>query len=169
MSTDVDDGLWRSIERLYRREAGLLQAGRYEEWLTLFADEVRYRAPIVRVVDHRENVVAADGELSYYDDDRRTLELRVAKLASTMAWTEIPPSRLRYFVQLMDAHEEEDGAITATSNFLVFQTRHESNENVFYGERTDRLALPGGEPRITERRIVLDRSRLVSENLSVFF
>lgn len=168
MSALVDDATWREIEHLYRREVGLLQAGDYVGWLDLLTDDIRYRAPVVRVVDRREDVVAQDGDLAYYDEDRRTLELRVNKLASTMAWTEYPPSRLRYFVQVTDASDDGDDVL-ATSNFLVYQTRHESHENVFYGERVDRLRRADSGLMIADRRIVLDRSRLPSENLSLFF
>jgi 3-phenylpropionate/cinnamic acid dioxygenase small subunit len=164
----TDDALWREIEALYRREVRLLQAGEYRDWLGLLGPEMRYRAPVVRVADHRADAVAKDGELAYYDDDRTTLELRVEKLASTMAWTEYPPSRLRYFVQLLDVSHDSETVI-AVSNFLVFQTRHESHENIFYGERTDRLRELDGGLVIVDRQVVLDRSRLPSENLSLFF
>lgn len=156
------------VERLYNREARLLQAGRYPEWLEMLTEDVRYRAPVVRVLDHRDEVVAGPSDLAYYDEDRESLQLRVNKLASTMAWTEYPPSRLRYFFQVTEV--ERDGSdLVATSNFLIFQTRHESHENVFYGERTDRLREVDGELAIADRLIVLDRARLPSENLSLFF
>ncbi|MBO0874142.1 MAG: aromatic-ring-hydroxylating dioxygenase subunit beta [Pseudonocardia sp.] len=166
VSTDTRT-LWPAVEHLYRQEVRLLQQARYPEWLTLFAPEFRYRIPVVTNTDARADMVAHPGELGYYDEDRTTMELRVKKLASAMAWTEIPPSRLRYFVQLLDldvtGHE-----VVAISNVLVFRTRHESQENVFYGERTDRLVGLDGELKIVERTVVLDRGRLAAENLSVF-
>lgn len=165
--SEADDAVRRSIEALYRREMRLLQDGRYEQWLGLFADEFRYRMPVVRMTDTRADMVAPDGELGYYDEDRSTMELRVRKFASRMAWTETPPSRLRYFVQLMEVESSGD-EIRATSNFLVFRTRHESNENVFYGERVDYLVRQAGELRVRDRQAVVDRSRLAAENLSVF-
>lgn len=165
---EADDGVWREIEQLYRRETRLLQAGEYRKWLELLADDIRYRAPVVGIVDHRSDVVAPRNALAYYDDDRESLELRVNKLASTMAWTEYPPSRLRYFVQLTDV-ECREADLRATSNFLVYQTRYESRENVFYGERSDRLRKIGGRLVVAEREVVLDRGRLPSENLSLFF
>jgi 3-phenylpropionate/cinnamic acid dioxygenase small subunit len=158
---------WLTVERAYRREIRLLQAAEYREWLTLFAPEFRYRVPVVRSTDERSDMVAGEGELAYYDEDRTTMELRVDKLASAMAWTEIPPSRLRYFVQLLDV-EVSDTPALAVSNILVFRARHETQENVFYGERTDRFVEVGGQLKIAERTVVLDRGRLAAENLSVF-
>lgn len=165
--TEADEHVRRTVERLYRREVRLLQDGHYEQWLGLFAQNFRYRMPIVRMTDTRVDMVAADGELGYYDEDRSTMELRVKKYASSMAWTETPPSRLRYFIQLMEV--EEDGEkLRVASNFLVFRTRHESSENVFYGERFDEMVREGGTLRIRDRKAVVDRSRLAAENLSVF-
>lgn len=161
------DLLWPIIERGYRREIRLLQQADYLTWLDQFAPEFRYRTPVVRNTDARADMVARDGELGYYDEDRTTMELRAHKLASTMAWTEIPPSRLRYFTQLLDVWAEAS-TVVAVSNILVFRTRHESQENVFYGERTDTFAEFDGEWKITDRRVVLDRGRLGAENLNIF-
>jgi 3-phenylpropionate/cinnamic acid dioxygenase small subunit len=112
-------------------------------------------------------MVARDGELAYYDEDRTTMELRVRKLASSRAWTEVPPSRIRYFVQLLDI-SSADSAVVAISNILVFRTCHESQENAFYGERIDRFVDVDGQLKIAERTVVLDKVRLAAENLTVF-
>ncbi|MEV7046305.1 aromatic-ring-hydroxylating dioxygenase subunit beta [Amycolatopsis sp. NPDC051061] len=168
MTTSLaDHQVWSTVERVYRREIRLLQAADYREWLTVFAPDFRYRVPVVRSTDERSDMVAGEGELAYYDEDRTTMELRVDKLASSMAWTEIPPSRLRYFVQLLDVEISAAQAV-AVSNILVFRARHESQENVFYGERTDRFVESGGQLKIADRTVVLDRGRLAAENLSVF-
>ncbi|WP_433286286.1 aromatic-ring-hydroxylating dioxygenase subunit beta [Pseudonocardia sp. CA-142604] len=168
MTTSPDaHELWPAVERIYRREVRLLQRADYLEWLSFFAPEFRYRAPVVRSTDARADMVALDGELAYYDEDRTTMELRAKKLASSRAWTEVPPPRLRYFVQLLDI-SSADSAVVAISNILVFRTCHESQENVFYGERIDRFVDVDGQLKIAERTVVLDRVRLAAENLTVF-
>lgn len=169
MAIDVETLLRRAeVEELYRREALLLQAGRYLDWVEVFTDDVRYRAPVVRVADHRDEVVAPDDELAYYDETRATLELRARKLASTLAWTEYPPSRLRYFVQVMTVDGESDGELAVDSNVLCYQTRHDNVEHFFSARRRDVLRRVDGELRIARRSVEIDRSRLPSENLSVF-
>lgn len=159
--------LWATVERIYRHEIRVLQQGDYVTWLDFFAPEFRYRTPVVRNTDARADMVAPDGELAYYDEDRVTMELRVKKLASSMAWTEIPPSRLRYFVQLLDI-EVTGTEFAAVSNVLLFRTRHEAQENVFYGERSDRFVPVHGAWKIADRTVVLDRGRLGAENMNVF-
>jgi 3-phenylpropionate/cinnamic acid dioxygenase small subunit len=70
-------------------------------------------------------------------------------------------------VQLLDISVACSTAV-AVSNVLVFRTRHESQENTFYGERTDRLVDVEGQLKIAERTVVLDKVRLAAENLNVF-
>jgi len=156
------------VEELYRREIVLLQAGRYSDWLEAFTEDMRYRAPVVRVADHRSEVVAGPNELAYYDETMDTMRLRARKLASTLAWTEYPPSRLRYFVQVLELEEPCDGLLDVTSNVLCYQTRHDDSEHFFFALRRDRLCQQDGEWKVAERSVEIDRSRLPSENLSVF-
>ena len=156
------------VEDLYSREILLLQAGRYEDWLEVFTEDMRYRAPVVRVADHRSEVVAGERELAYYDETMDTMRLRARKLASTLAWTEYPPSRLRYFVQVLELVDAGDDLLDVTSNVLCYQTRHDDVEHFFFALRRDRLRHEDGEYRVTRRSVEIDRSRLPSENLSVF-
>jgi 3-phenylpropionate/cinnamic acid dioxygenase small subunit len=166
----VDTALQRrfEVEELYRREIVLLQAGRYMDWLETFTEDMRYRAPVVRVADHRADVVAGDGELGYYDETMETMRLRARKLASTLAWTEYPPSRLRYFVQVLELDESGDGHLRVASNVLCYQTRHDDAEHLFFALRRDRLRVEDGGWKVAERSVEIDRSRLPGENLSVF-
>jgi ethylbenzene dioxygenase beta subunit len=156
------------VEDLYNREILLLQAGRYMDWLEVFSEDMRYRAPVVRVADHRSEVVAGERELAYYDETIDTMRLRARKLASTLAWTEYPPSRLRYFVQVLELVESGDGLLDVTSNVLCYQTRHDDVEHFLFALRRDRLRQEDGEWKIAVRSVEIDRSRLPSENLSVF-
>lgn len=161
------DLLWPTIESIYRHEIRILQRADYQDWLSIFAPDFRYRMPVVRSTDARAEMVAGPGELGYYDENRETMELRVKKLASSNAWSEVPPSRLRYFVQLLDL-SVDNSEIVAVSNVLVFRARNESQENRYYGERTDRFVDVEGQLMIAERTVVLDQVRLAAENLNVF-
>lgn len=168
-ASDTVRNLFSDIDSLYRREMRLLQDGRYEEWLGFFTDDVRYHVPVVMVRENREEMVARDDELAYYDETLQTLTLRVKKLSHEMAWTEVPPSRTRYFLQIMDVEPGDEEEVFVTSNLLIYQTRHDNEENFFFGERLDRMRLVEGAWKVAHRRVVLDRSRLGAENISVFF
>ncbi len=158
--------IWQEVEGFYRREILLLQDRRYREWLGLMDPAVSYRVPVT--TSTLEGLITREDELGYYDEDFELLQARVAKLESKQSWVEQPPSRLRYFVQVVDLAREGDGAVRVRSNLLLLQYRW-NMEQQFSGGRTDALVMTGDGLRLRERRVVLDRQSAGEQGLSVFF
>lgn len=157
--------LWQELEAFYRREVLLLQDRRYRDWLETMDPAISYRVPVT--TSTLEGFVTREDELGYYDEDLVLLKARVAKLESKQSWVEQPPSRLRYFVQVVDAHREGD-VVIARTNLLLLQYRW-NMEQQFSGGRTDELVAVVGGFRLRRRRVVLDRQTLGEQGLSVFF
>ena len=157
--------LWQELEGFYRREVLLLQDRRYRDWLETMDPAISSRVPVT--TSTLEGFVTREDELGYYDEDLELLKARVAKLESKQSWVEQPPSRLRYFVQVVDAHRD-GGTVIARSNLLLLQYRW-NMEQLFSGERTDVLVSFDGGLRLRQRRVVLDRQVLGKQGLSVFF
>ena len=157
--------LWQELEAFYRREVLLLQDRRYRDWLETMDPAISYRVPVT--TSTLEGFVTREDELGYYDEDLVLLKARVAKLESKQSWVEQPPSRLRYFVQVVDAHREGD-VVIARTNLLLLQYRW-NMEQQFSGGRTDELVCVVGGFRLRRRRVVLDRQTLGEQGLSVFF
>lgn len=167
--TDVlNTQLWTAVENFYRRETLLLQDRRYREWLELMDEQISYRVPVT--TSTLNGLVSSEDELGYYDEDLELLRARVAKLESKQSWVEQPPSRLRYFVQVVDVTHQDDGMVVVRSNLLLLQYRW-NMEQQFSGGRTDLLIPQDGECgfRLRNRRVVLDRQVLGNQGLSVFF
>jgi biphenyl 2,3-dioxygenase beta subunit len=80
------------VERFYYDEAALLDAHHYDEWLALFTDDARYFMPIRRTRMQREldKEFTQPGEMAFFDDDKRLLAGRVAKLQTGRSWAEDP-------------------------------------------------------------------------------
>ena len=157
--------LWPELEAFYRREVLLLQDRRYRDWLETMDPAISYRVPVT--TSTLEGLVTREDELGYYDEDLTLLKARVAKLESKQSWVEQPPSRLRYFVQVVDAQRDGD-VVTARSNLLLLQYRW-NMEQQFSGGRTDELVAVDGGFKLRKRRVVLDRQALGQQGLSVFF
>ena len=166
--TDVmNTELWTAVENFYRRETLLLQDRRYRDWLKLMHSEISYRVPVT--TSTLDGLISSEDELGYYDEDLELLNARVAKLESKLSWVEQPPSRLRYFVQVVDVADQEDGSIVARSNLLLLQYRW-NMEQQFSGGRTDILVPQDGNSFVLRnRRVVLDRQAIGNQGLSVFF
>lgn len=158
--------LWQDIEAFYRRETMLLQDRRYREWLEIMDDAIAYRVPVT--TSTLDGLVTHDDDLGYYDENLELLRARVAKLESKQSWVEQPPSRLRYFIQLIDVASQSDGFFVARSNLLLLQHRWNLDQQ-FSGERRDTLISTGDGFRLRSRVVMLDRQELGNQGLSVFF
>ncbi|TFY97452.1 aromatic-ring-hydroxylating dioxygenase subunit beta [Ramlibacter rhizophilus] len=166
MSEIPGESHWRAVEGFYRREILLLQDRRYREWLGLMDPAVRYHVPVT--TSTLQGLVTRENELGYYDEDFTLLSARVDKLESRQSWVEQPPSRLRYFVQVIDVSEEDGASLVVRSNLLLLQYRW-NMEQQFSGDRTDTLVPTDGGLRLRHRRVVLDRQSVGKQGLSVFF
>jgi 3-phenylpropionate/cinnamic acid dioxygenase small subunit len=93
-------GLWLELMPFYIREAWLLDERKLKEWLDLFTEDVLYFMPRRKNVPRRElhRELTPLGDLAILEEDKRYLEMRVARLDTGMAWAEDPPSRTRHLI-----------------------------------------------------------------------
>ncbi|MDR6520817.1 MULTISPECIES: aromatic-ring-hydroxylating dioxygenase subunit beta [Variovorax] len=80
------------VDLIYR-EAFLLDEGRYEDWLKLFAATGRYWVPLSKSQEE------GDAQLSIADEDMNLLRLRIERLASGRAHSQQPPSSMQHVLQ----------------------------------------------------------------------
>ena len=164
--------LVHEIAEFLYREAELLDERRYEEWLALLADDIRYWMPIrhnlfERPEDIRDEL-SKPGEGFYFDDDRKSLKIRVERAYAKNAWAEMPPSRTRHLITNIRIKKDDGREIEVHSNFLVYRTRMENDQDMFVGERQDILRRVDGGFKIAKRTIILDQAVLTAKNISVF-
>lgn len=165
-SSRVDIETRLAIHDLLVDEAALLDAGRYQDWLELFTDDIEYTAPIrVTRRSGHPNVVDAIG---WFEENRQSLGLRVRRLATDVAWAEDPPSMTRRFVTNLRITATDTG-YTVVSNLMLFRSRgNGGGYDLIAGERTDQLRAVDGELKISRRRVLLDQASLGTKNLGVF-
>jgi 3-phenylpropionate/cinnamic acid dioxygenase small subunit len=163
--------LWLELMAFYTREAWLLDDRKFAEWLTLFTDDVLYFMPRRKNVPRREShrELTPLGDLAVLEEDRRYLEMRVARLDSGMAWAEDPPSRTRHLIGNLVAEPLESGDVQARTAFLLYRSHLETDQQLLAGYREDLLRRVDGAWKIAKRTIVLDANVLPDKNLSVFF
>jgi 3-phenylpropionate/cinnamic acid dioxygenase small subunit len=168
--SSASQALWFELMQFYIREAWLLDERRLKEWLDLFTEDVLYFMPrrknVLRREAHRE--ITQLGDLAILEEDKRYLEMRVARLDSGMAWAEDPPSRTRHMVGNLVATPLENGEVEAKTAFLVYRSHLETDHQLLSGYREDVLRKVNGDWKIARRTIVLDANVLLDKNLSVF-
>jgi 3-phenylpropionate/cinnamic acid dioxygenase small subunit len=166
----AQQALWFELMQFYIREAWLLDERRFNEWLDLFTDDLLYFMPRRKNVPRREShrEVTPLGDLAIFEEDKRYLEMRVARLDTGMAWAEDPPSRTRHLVGNLEAVPQEDGEVQARTAFLVCRSHLETDHQLLSGHREDVLRRQGGAWKVARRTIVLDANVILDKNLSVF-
>jgi 3-phenylpropionate/cinnamic acid dioxygenase small subunit len=114
--------------------------------------------------------VSKPGDLALFEETKKTLHTRVARLATGLAWSEVPPSRTRHLITNVQVEPSEtESEVRVRSNFLVYRTQLEHSQDLFVGTRDDVLRKVNGKWKIARRTILLDQAVLSSANLSVFF
>ena len=162
--------LWLELMQFYIREAWLLDERKYKEWLDLFTDDVLYFMPRRKNVPRRElhRELTPLGDLAILEEDKRYLEMRVARLDTGMAWAEDPPSRTRHLIGNLQVTSSENDQAEARTAFLVYRSHLETDSQLLSGCREDVLRKVNGAWQVKKRTIVLDANVLLDKNLSVF-
>ena len=180
----MKDEVLREVEQFLYREARLLDTRRFAEWLELLTGDIRYwmptrsnRYPVnskaISILDasrYEEEEISGEDELAFMEETKKTLQMRVARLDTGMAWAEDPPSRTRHIITNIEVEQTDvPDQLQVYSNFLMYRNRGERDEDFYVGSREDVLRREAGELRICYRKIVLDQNVLLAKNISNFF
>jgi len=177
----MNEDVSREVEQFLYREARLLDERRFREWLELLTDDVRYwmgsrsnRYPrsskAIAILDpdrYVEDDLTQEGELAILEETKQTLSQRVARLDTGMAWAEDPPSRSRHLITNIEVESADE--VKVYSNFMVYRSRAETEQDFYVGARRDLLRRVAGSWQIADRKIILDQNVLLAKNVSIFF
>ena len=169
--------LKQEIEDFLYHEADLLDERRYEDWLALVAEDVRYWMPMrrnVKVGEPEREFTRAGQDINWFDEGKETLTRRVKQILTGMHWAEEPVSRISHVVsnvQLLEVNPSAAAPAEATvkCRFLIYRNRVETETDFLVGKREDLLRRVDGQWKIARRKIVLDQNVLLTKNLTFFF
>ena len=109
------------------------------------------------------------GEGFYFDDDKKSLKIRVERAYAKNAWAEMPPSRTRHLIHQHPHQERSTAAKSKSTAISSFTARAwKTTRILFVGERQDVLRRVDGGFKIAKRTIILDQAVLMAKNISVF-
>jgi 3-phenylpropionate/cinnamic acid dioxygenase small subunit len=169
--------LQREIEEFLYQEAELLDERRYEDWLALLADDIRYWMPMrrnVKLDEHEREFTRADHDINWFDEGKETLERRVKQIMTGIHWAEEPVSRISHMISNVQLREIRPTPTAPTEvlvkcRFLIYRNRVETETDFLVGKREDLLRRADAGWQIARRRIVLDQNVLLAKNLTFFF
>ena len=168
--------LGEEIAGFLYREAELLDQGRYQEWLGLLADDIRYWMPMRRNVkfgeDERE-FTRAGSDINWFDEGKETLARRVKQIETGMHWAEEPRSRLSHLVTNVQVQGAAPSLaaprdVSVSCRFLIYRNRVQTETDILVGKREDSLRRDGEGWLLARRKIILDQNVLLSKNLTFF-
>jgi 3-phenylpropionate/cinnamic acid dioxygenase small subunit len=169
--------LKQAIEEFLYYEAELLDERRYEEWLELLADDVRYWMPMrrnVRFGELEREFTRAGQDINWFDEGKDTLTRRVQQILTGVHWAEEPLSRICHMVSNIQLLHVSPSAlapaeVTVKSRFLIYRNRVETETDILVGKREDVLRRVQEQWKIAQRKVILDQNVLLAKNLTFFF
>ncbi|MGG2201104.1 MULTISPECIES: aromatic-ring-hydroxylating dioxygenase subunit beta [Paenibacillus] len=155
------------ITRFLYHEAFLLDRRLYKEWLALLTDDIVYRMPQRSTRERKDGSNMTD-DTAFYEEDMKSLRLRIERLGTKSAWVEDPPTRNRHFISnIFIQAGSEDTEVHVRSNFLLLRSRSDSTVNYeMFGERFDTLRKVNQEWKVCARTIYPDQAVLGVLNLT---
>lgn len=160
-------------ENFLYEEARLIDEGRHEEWLDLFAEDGIYWLPI-------KADAAPNEHLSLIFDDNLRREERVYRLSQTQFPAQSPPSQTQHIisnVQVRDGIQEDlaSGEVTVYSSQIIYEIRGVTaddrqlglgDQRTFAGRAEHRLRQEEGAWKISLKRLVLLNRNLPIPNMT---
>lgn len=159
--------LQHEIEQFLFYEASLLDDGKYDQWLDLFTDDLEYFVPIRETLDNPEQGVGDNNRIVMMNDNKTSLQIRIARLGTGMAHAETPPTRTRHSISnIMISGNNDEYQVRC--NFHISATRLEKMEFSYYGYRLDTIQRSDKQLTISKRKVILDQT-LLPRAISIFF
>jgi len=148
--TTAHDVIDRQLIDLVLHEARLLDAHDYDAWNRLFTDDAIYWVPL----EHHQ----PDGidHTSHMYEDKLLRELRIERLKSPRAYSQLPPSRSHHLLQTPSVE-----AMDAAANHFVTRTQFHYSEArgdemlMLVGTAFHHFRVDDGELRFTLKRVNL--------------
>jgi 3-phenylpropionate/cinnamic acid dioxygenase small subunit len=164
----ADPALVALASQFLAREARLLDEGRETEWLDLLDDDLLYVIPVRQATEPRTNEV--NRAAFRLRDTKEHVRVRVARLHTGIAYSEVPPSRTLRVVGSVEVVPTGDPAIIEVcSALLVYRQRGiDPHFDLIPARRNDRLRITPAGPRLLSREVILTETSLNTPNLGVF-
>ena len=151
MAAGSAEGVDRApFETFLYREAALLDARRFRDWMALFADDGTYWVPAV------PNQDSPFDQASLFYDDRELMKTRVERLEHPRIHVQTPPSRTAHLVGnvLVEEADAAKGEYVVGSTVIMVGYRDDA-QRVFAGQQRHRLRRDGASFRIVQKRVDL--------------
>lgn len=159
------------IQQALYREARLLDAENYDEWVTMLTEDLHYHMPGIETRYRRDKTdqVGDLKRMAYYNDSLDDLNKRLRRLKTGTAWSEDPATRYVHLIGNVEVeYTPNPQEYTVYSTFLAYRCRNERDQDTLYGNREDLWRRTPEGLKLAKRLIVLKQNVLLSKNLNIY-
>ena len=163
--------LLSEIQQTLYREARLLDAEAYDEWVTMLTDDLHYHMPGIETRYRRDKTdqVSDLKRMAYYNDSLDDLNKRLRRLKTGTAWSEDPATRYVHLIGNVEVeHTLKPHEYRVYSTFLAYRCRNARDQDTLYGNREDIWRRTSHGLQLARRLIVLKQNVLLSKNLNIY-
>lgn len=161
-----------AMQQTLYREARLMDAERYAEWVTMLAEDLHYHMPGIetRYRHDKTDQVSDLSRMAYYNDSLDDLKKRLRRLETGTAWSEDPATRYTHIISNVEVElTGNPDNVKVFSNFLAYRNRNERDQDTLLGNREDIWRKRSdGSYELLKRLIILKQNILLSKNLNIY-
>ena len=152
-------------------EARLLDDERYNDWLGLLDEAIRYRMPLTeRRFRKDRSAPLAFGGGYIFDENKGRLTMRIGRLQSGLVWAEDPRNRVRRIVSNVEIWQgAEANEAEVYSVVTIHRSRIDGEEKHFVAGRRDIWQETAQGWRLVVRDLLLDASVVLDSNMNTLF
>ena len=164
----VDTELQNIATQFLALESKLLDEAREEDWYQLLDPELLYVIPIRQATEQRSDEV--NRAAFRVRDTLAHVRLRIDRLSTAKAYSEIPPSRtMRLVGSVLARQTDRDDVIAVSSAVLLYRQRGiDPHFDLIPYRRNDELRITAAGPRLLSREILLTEVAIATPNLGLF-
>ncbi|MBT5700834.1 MAG: 3-phenylpropionate/cinnamic acid dioxygenase subunit beta [Gammaproteobacteria bacterium] len=167
----VSKEIYLSLQQLLFREARLLSAERYDDWLDLLSDDVQYEMemPQRRFREDRTQA-SAPKKTPIFNDDKRSLLMRIGRIKTGFVWAENPVNAIRHIVSNIEVFDSDKAdEFTAYSIIEIHRSRLDAERKRFTAGRNDIWKKTASGFQLLKRTVALDDGVVLDSNINFFF
>jgi 3-phenylpropionate/cinnamic acid dioxygenase small subunit len=157
------------IRQFLDYEAELLDdPRRIRAWFVLLTDDFVYEVPSRVQRDSQSSEPIFPRESLQIYEDKISIERRVRRLESGVAWGEDPPALLRRVVGGVRASPKSESDFEVRSAFLLYHNRRTIDGDIIAGQRIDTVRLNNARFFLAHRVVLLDHIVIPTPNITFF-
>lgn len=150
----ADPRVYAQACELIYREARLLDAQRWDEWLALYCEDALFWVPAFRMDDSYTEDPASELNMIYIRS-RGGLEDRIFRLRTEIALSATPVPRTSHLVGNVLVDADDGHEVSAHASWQVVWSNDVRGQQVRAGSYDYRLRRKGGDFRIARKKVLL--------------